>query len=163
MNIKKMNGTEIVSDKPTLREAVEDNKASLFGSDLTGVELHYANLSLTNFYEANLERANLLGANLERANISKANLTDTNLRHVDARWLRMSEDVEVLFRMDCCVWPVTIFHKKVMVGCKDFTFDEILNMTDVKAEAIHEGAGKRWNRFGNTLKMAVKDIINTGL
>lgn len=65
MNIKKINGTEIVSDKSTLREAVEENKASLFGSDLTGVELHYANLSLTNFFEANLERANLLGANLE--------------------------------------------------------------------------------------------------
>lgn len=163
MNIPKTNGTEIISDKPTLREAIAENKCSLFEADLTKAELHFADLSVSNLYKANLENTNLMGANLERANLQNANLTNTNLRHVDARWIRISEDVEILFRMDCCIWPVTIFHKKVMIGCKDFTFEEILNMTEEKAESIHEGAGKRWKRWGRGLKNNVLDIIESGI
>jgi len=36
-------------------------------------------------------------------------------------------------------------------------------MTEEKAEEIHEGAGKRWKRFGNTLKSAIKDIQDSGI
>ena len=75
----------------------------------------------------------------------------------------MDEDKEILFRMDCCVWPITIWHNKVHIGCKEFEFSEILEMTEEKAESINEGAGKRWKRFGNTLKTAILDIQNSGI
>ena len=61
-----------------------------------------------NLFWENLENANLENANLAWANLSNANLENANLKHVDARSLRMSEEKEILFRMDCCLWPITI-------------------------------------------------------
>ena len=112
---------------------------------------------------ANLESANLYRANLNFANLYRANLESANLVHVDSRNIRLDEDKEILFRMDCCVWPITIWHNKVHIGCKEFEFSEILEMTEEKAESIYEGAGKRWKRFGNTLKTAILDIQNSGI
>ena len=36
-------------------------------------------------------------------------------------------------------------------------------MTEEKAKSINEGAGKRWKRFGNTLKTAILDIQSSGI
>ena len=107
--------------------------------------------------EAEQNKANLKAANLFQANLFQANLEEANLRHVDARYLCLSEK-EILFRMDCCSYPVTIWHGVVMIGCKDFSFQEILDMTEEKAEKIHEGFGLLWKRWGDVLICAVKKI-----
>ena len=99
----------------------------------------------------------------QSANLESANLENANLVHVDSRNLQLDEDKEILFRMDCCVWPITIWHNKVHIGCKEFEFSEILEMTEEKAESINDGAGKRWKRFGNTLKTAILDIQSSGI
>jgi len=159
---------KLTSEKETLKEVCEENNADLQDADLQNADLQNADLQNADLQNADLQNANLRfadlqNADLQNANLQNANLQDANLRHVDARHLRLSEDKEILFRLDCCVWPVTIFHGKVAIGCRDFTFDEILSMDEAEAESIHEGAGKRWKRFGNTLKMAISDIQNSGI
>ena len=59
-------------------------KPDLCGTDLSGANLHKANLRWANLpgadlSEANLRWANLSGADLHRANLSGANLLDINL------------------------------------------------------------------------------------
>ena len=108
-------------------------------------------------------KSDLVSKDMRFANMQNANMEGSLLTHIDARFLILSEDKEILFRMDCCVWAVTIWHKVVHIGCREFTFDDILNMDAEKAESIHEGAGKRWNRWGKTLKTAIQDIIDSGL
>ena len=137
--------------------------ANLESANLESANLDFANLESANLKFANLYRANLYRANLESANLESANLENANLVHVDSRNLQLDEDKEILFRMDCCVWPITIWHNKVHIGCKEFEFSEILEMTEEKAESINDGAGKRWKRFGNTLKTAILDIQSSGI
>ncbi len=137
--------------------------ANLYRANLDFANLESANLESANLKNANLDFANLYRANLDFANLESANLESANLVHVDSRNIRLDEDKEILFRMDCCVWPITIWHNKVHIGCKEFEFSEILEMTEEKAESINEGAGKRWKRFGNTLKTAILDIQSSGI
>ncbi len=47
--------------------------------DLTGAELHGAQLSFANLFDANLTGANLAGAKLDRANLAGAELTEAQL------------------------------------------------------------------------------------
>ena len=149
-------------------ESANLESANLKFANLESANLESANLESANLYRANLKfanlyRANLYRANLESANLESANLENANLVHVDSRNLQLDEDKEILFRMDCCVWPITIWHNKVHIGCKEFEFSEILEMTEEKAESINDGAGKRWKRFGNTLKTAILDIQSSGI
>ena len=53
--------------------------ANLYGANLSGANLYRANLSGANLYGANLSGANLYGANLSGANLSGANLYGANL------------------------------------------------------------------------------------
>ena len=71
VTIYKKDGTVLIeTDKPTLREAVLDNKADLRDADLRGASLCGANLG---------------GADLRGANLSDADLCDANLRWADLR------------------------------------------------------------------------------
>ena len=138
-----------------------ENEILVFGEGDT--ESEAIQDAIKNSFKPDENFANLESANLESANLKFANLKFANLVHVDSRNLQLDEDKEILFRMDCCVWPITIWHNKVHIGCKEFEFSEILEMTEEKAESINEGAGKRWKRFGNTLKTAILDIQNSGI
>ena len=157
--------TENLAFLDAIKNAFDPSKqsANLVKADLSWANLFWANLSRANLESANLVKANLSWANLFWANLSWANLESANLKHIDARCLQLSEEKEILFRMDCCVWPITIWHNVVSIGCKDFSFEEILKMTEDTAEKIEQGAGKRWKRFGNTLKTAIKDIQDSGI
>ena len=165
---KTTNEIMVSGEGDTESEAILNAIKNSFKPDENFANLESANLESANLYRANLKsanlyRANLKSANLESANLESANLENANLVHVDSRNLQLDEDKEILFRMDCCVWPITIWHNKVHIGCKEFEFSEILEMTEEKAESINDGAGKRWKRFGNTLKTAILDIQSSGI
>jgi uncharacterized protein YjbI with pentapeptide repeats len=53
--------------------------ANLYGANLERAKLNFANLTAANLEKANLSFANLTAADLERANLSFANLVETNL------------------------------------------------------------------------------------
>lgn len=153
----------------TSKKTIERNKAKLLGANMQGANLQNANLQNANMQGADMryadmryadmQGADMRDANMRYADMRGANLANCAMHHIDARDLMISEDAEILFRMDCCVWPVTVWHNVVHIGCEEFSFEDILKMTEKMAEEIHEGAGKRWKRFGKTLKSAIRDII----
>ena len=137
--------------------------ANMSSANMSSADMSSADMSFANMSSADMSFANMSFADMRSADMRSADLEGSLLTHIDARFLQLNEDKEILFRMDCCGWAITIWHKVVHIGCKEFTFDEILNMDAEKAEAINEGAGKRWNRWGKTLKTAIQDIIDSGL
>ena len=80
VTIYKKDGTVLIeTDKPTLREAVLDNKADLRDADLSGASLCDANLRWADLRDANLCGASLSGASLYGADLRGANLSDADL------------------------------------------------------------------------------------
>jgi len=81
---------KFTSEKTTIKEACQDNKADLRGANLRGADLREANLSgadlcdadlcVASLYEANLYKADLSGADLREANLRGANLRGADLR-----------------------------------------------------------------------------------
>jgi uncharacterized protein YjbI with pentapeptide repeats len=69
---------KFTSEKSTIKEVCQDNKANLSEADL-----YEANLSEANLRGANLYEANLYGADLSEANLSGANLSGANLYGAD--------------------------------------------------------------------------------
>ena len=75
VTIYKKDGTVLIeTDKPTLREAVLDNKADLRDADLSGASLCGADLRGANLSDADLCDAGLSGANLRGASLYGAEL-----------------------------------------------------------------------------------------
>ena len=77
---------KFTSEKSTIKEAVQDNKANLRGANLYGADLYGADLS-----GANLRGADLRGADLSEANLSEANLSGANLSGADLYGADLSE------------------------------------------------------------------------
>ena len=69
----------------SLKKAVEQNKADLWGADLRRADLRGADLGGADLWGANLGGANLRRANLRRANLREANLGGANLRRANLR------------------------------------------------------------------------------
>jgi uncharacterized protein YjbI with pentapeptide repeats len=70
---------KFTSEKSTIKEAIVDNKANLYGANLYGANLYGANLSGANLSGADLSGADLSGADLNGANLNGANLYGVNL------------------------------------------------------------------------------------
>ena len=103
VQIKNRFTDEVIAEGDTVRQAAENNKASLYranlneanlyganldGANLKGANLNGANLNRASLYEAslagaNLNRASLYGASLYEANLAGANLDGANLNRAD--------------------------------------------------------------------------------
>ena len=74
VQIKNRFTDEVIAEGDTVRQAAENNKASLYRANLNEANLYGANLD-----GANLKGANLNGANLNRASLYEASLAGANL------------------------------------------------------------------------------------
>jgi hypothetical protein len=74
---------KFTSEKSTIKEVCQDNKADLSGADLRDANLYGADLREANFYEADLSGADLRGANFYGANLYGANLREANFSEAD--------------------------------------------------------------------------------
>ena len=89
ITIYKTNGDVLVETNcKTIKEAVEENKASLreadlHEADLCGASLHEANLCGADLHEADLREASLHEASLRGANLCGANLCGASLCGAD--------------------------------------------------------------------------------
>jgi len=102
---------------------------------------------------ADLTRANLAGANLTEANIE-----NTSFKHADIRFCDRDDNAK-LAHLNVCEWPVSIQFDGVHIGCKTFTLEEIMNMTEEIA-ATHSGkAPIRWRRWGKAIQALAKATL----
>ena len=88
VQIKNRFTDEVIAEGDTVRQAAENNKASLYRANLNeanlyGANLDGANLKGANLNGANLNRASLYGASLYEANLAGANLDGANLNRAD--------------------------------------------------------------------------------
>jgi uncharacterized protein YjbI with pentapeptide repeats len=65
-------------------------EANLHGANLREANLHEANLTEANLHGANLRGANLHGANLLRADLIEANLTEADLSDASLKWANLN-------------------------------------------------------------------------
>jgi hypothetical protein len=123
--------------------------------------MRYANMSGANMSGANMSGANMSGANMRNANMRYANMSDSdmsgsnienaNFTHADMRRCHRDDDAK-LAHLNVCEWPVTIQFDGIHIGCKEFTLDEIMVMTEEIAASHHAAAPTRWRRWGKALQ-----------
>jgi hypothetical protein len=76
------------------------------------------------------------------------------------RYVSRDDDAKIA-RLDVCEWPVTIQDTGIFIGCKTYTLEEILGMTEDKANLEHPAAGIRWRRWGKALQaLALATLVN---
>ena len=98
----------------------------------------------------------LRGADMSDSNMSDSNMRDSdienaNFTHADMCLCRR-DDAAKLAHLNVCEWPVTIQFDGIHIGCKKFTLDEIMVMTEEIAASHHAAAPTRWRRWGKALQ-----------
>ena len=136
LNWAKLNGAEL-------------NRAKLNWAELNDAELNGAKLNDAKLNDAELNRAELNDAELNRAELNGA-----NFHAADMRYCSRDEDAKIA-RMDVCEWPVTVQDTGVYIGCKIYTRQEIMEMTEEKAAQEHSAAPIRWRRWGKAVQALV--------
>ena len=111
--------------------------ADLRSADLRSADLCYANLRYANLTSANLRYADLRYANFSYADLRSADLTYADLRYANLRYadLRSADGfTKTPIQIINTKYFITIFDKKVIWGCRTFSFDEVktLELKDCK-------------------------------
>jgi len=125
--------------------------ADMSDSDMSDSDMRGANMSGANMSGANMSGANMRGANMSGADMSGANIENANFTHADMRRCHRDDDAK-LAHLNVCEWPVTIQFDGIHIGCKKFTLDEIMVMTEEIAASHHAAAPTRWRRWGKALQ-----------
>ena len=133
-------------------------EADLTRANLAKANLAWANLTRANLTEANLTRANLTEANLAEANLTEANIENTSFKHADMRFCDRDDNAK-LAHLNVCEWPVSIQFDGVHIGCKTFTLEEIMNMTEEIAATHSDKAPIRWRRWGKAIQALAKATL----
>ena len=138
-------------------------RADLTGVDLTGADLTRTNLARADLTGADLTRADLTGADLTRADLTEANLTEANIentsfKHADMRFCDRDDSAK-LAHLNVCEWPVSIQFDGIHIGCKTFTLDKIMNMTEEIAATYNDKAPIRWRRWGKAIQALAKATL----
>ena len=111
-----------------------------------------------NLTEANLTRANLARADLTRTNLAWANIENTSFKHADMRFCGRDDNAK-LAHLNVCEWPVSIQFDGIHIGCKTFTLDKIMNMTEEIAATYSDKAPIRWRRWGKAIQALAKATL----
>ena len=126
-------------DVDTLKEAVEQGRADLYGVNLRGADLCGANLCGADLCGANLCEADLRGVNLREANLCGANLRGANL---DGEKIEKNP----LIVVDLTYWCL-ISDNYMRLGCKRFTHDEWDEFDDEQIDAMDSRALEFWMQW----------------
>ena len=140
--------------------------ADVSDSDMSGADMRYANMRGANMSDSDMSGADMRGADMSGADMSGADMSDSDMRganmsgadienanftHADMRCCHRDDDAK-LAHLNVCEWPVTIQFDGIHIGCKKFTLDEIMVMTEEIAESHHAAAPTRWRRWGKALQ-----------
>ena len=165
--IKKVGTEEVLHEHgETFKECAEHavangaelNWAKLNWAKLNEAELNGAELNGAKLNEAELNWAELNGAKLNEAELNGARIATTSFKHADMRNCDRDDDAKIA-RMDVCEWPVTIQFDGIHIGCRTFTLDEIMNMTEEIAAKHSDKAPIRWRRWGKALQELAKATL----
>ena len=160
--IKKIGTEEVLheygeSTKKCAEHAVA-NEVKLNGAELNGAELNGAELNGAELNDAELNYAKLNYAKLNGAELNYAKIGTTSFKHADMRNCDRDDDAKIA-RMDVCEWPVTIQFDGIHIGCKTFTLDQIMGMTEEIAATHSSKAPIRWRRWGKVLQELAKATL----
>ena len=133
----------------TVKECAEEAVSN--GAELNDAKLNDAELNRAELNDAKLNDAELNGAKLNGAELNGAELNGASFIAADMRWCDRDDDAKIA-RLDVCEWPVTIQDDGIHIGCKTFSLDEILAMTEEIAGTHHQKAPVRWRRWGKALQ-----------
>lgn len=106
-----------------------------------------------------LEIAVANDAKLNGAELNGAEIAITSFVAADMRFCDRDDNAKIA-RMDVCEWPVTIQFDGIHIGCKCFSLDEIMNMTEEIAATHNSNAPIRWRRWGKALQALAQATLN---
>ena len=152
-----MNRKEALEAYPDLRGA-NLRGADLRGADLSGADLSGADLGDADLRYANLRYANLYGANLSDADLSGAYLSGADLRSANLSRANLPETFKIA-RIDFGGWSVYITPKETTIGCQKHANEKWLHWKPKDVRFFAEGAEEWWTRHQQTIKAAIREIM----
>jgi hypothetical protein len=125
--------------------------ADMSFADMSFANMSFANMRFADMRSADMRFADMRSADMRSADMSSADIENTSFVHSDMRFCNRDENAK-LAHLNVFEWPVSIQFDGIHIGCKRFSLEEILAMTEEIAATYNSKAPVRWRRWGKAIQ-----------